>query len=270
LPNSPAARQHITALRKLDRRGGSLPAILDCERIGDQWRLLTTWTEGQSLAAYLQAARKEKKPWPSPYETVRLFRGFVHGLCQFHQFTGTIHGDISPANIIIQAQPHSLVLVDYGSAWSIVEAASQSVGEGATLGYAAPERFGEQGAGLLADQFSASVVFFEMLTGKLPFEGMGGRAGMPENRDAFAEAYVPPSQLAESSSSVPSQTWQAIDDLASRGLQLDRNKRFASSHQWRDAANHAWETVRLPMHRTPLERIGSAVADWIERFTKSE
>ena len=269
LPHSPATRQHITALRKLDRCRGSLPAILDCERIGGQWRLLTTWTEGQSLAAYLQAAREGKKPWPSVYETVRLFRGFVHGLCQFHQFTSTIHGDISPSNLIVQAQPHSLVLVDYGSAWSIVEAAFQSVGEGATPGYAAPERFGEQKAGLLADQFSASVVFYEMLTGKLPYEGMGGRAGMPENREAFANAYVPPSQLAVVPQSVSSLAWQAIDELASRGLQLDRNKRYATSHQWRDAANHAWEAIRLPMHRTPLERIGSVVADWFERFSKS-
>jgi len=107
-------------------------------------------------------------------------------------------------------------------------------------------------------------------TGKMPYVGRGGRAGVPENREAFADAFVPPSQLAEDTQSVPSQTWQAIDDLAERGLRLERTERYATSPQWRDAANHAWEAVRLPMHRTPLERIGSVVADWFERYAKPE
>ena len=268
LPDSPASRQQIASLQKLDHRGGAVPAILDCERTGKLWRVLTTWVEGESLAAYLQAARDGRKPWPSAYESTRLFRGFVHGLCQLHQFTASIHGDISPANLIVQAQPHALVLVDYGSAWPITRAHAQVTGEGATLGYAAPERLGEQKAGPLADQFSASVVYYELLTGKLPYEGMGGRAGSPENCEAFAGAFAPPSRLAVASKSVPPLAWRTIDALAEGGLRLEPQKRFTNSSQWRNAANEAWKAVGMPMQSSALERIGGVVADWLERFVK--
>lgn len=270
LADTPAARQQIDSLQKLDRRGGAVPAILDRERTGDIWRVLTTWVEGESLASYLQAARDRRKPWPSVYESVRLFRGFVHGLCQFHQFTASIHGDISPPNLVVQAQPHALVLIDYGSAWPVTRAGAQTSGEGATLGYAAPERLGEQKAKPLADQFSASVVYYEMLTGTLPYEGMGGRAGSRENRETFAGAYVPPSSLALAPRSVPPSAWRAIDALADRGLRLDAPDRFANSGQWRDAANEAWEAVRSPIQCSVLERIGGVVADWLERLTKTK
>ncbi len=269
LPDSPAAKQQLAALRRLDRQGGAVPILLDSERTGNNWRLLTTWVEGDSLASYLGMAREGRKPWPSVYESVRLFRGFVHGLCQFHLFTGSIHGDISPANLILQAQPITLMLIDYGSAWPIVQAAAQGNGDGATPAYAAPERLGEKSAGPLADQFSASVVFYEMLTGKLPYDGMGGRAGYAENRDTFEEAYQPPSQLAMAPQSVPKEAWKAIDALAKRALHLDAPTRFSNSREWRQAVDQAWDAVRLPAHRSPLERIGSTIANWLERVTKS-
>ena len=268
LPDGPTVRQALASLRRLDRQGGCLPTLLDCERSQGQWRLLTTWIEGQSLAAYLQAARNGDKPWPSVYETVRLYRRFVHGLCQFHQFTASVHGDIAPANLIVQAQPQAFVLIDYGSAWPISNAAGEQAGDGATPGYAAPERFGDSLANHLADQFSASVVFYEMLTGQLPYEGMGGRAGEPNHAAAFSDAYQPPSQLALNIEQCPQRAWEMIDAVASQGLRLSPSQRYANSGEWRKAVDDAWEQIRLPTANSIATRIGEAIAGWIERLTK--
>ncbi len=270
LPDGPNARQAIASLRRLDRQGTCAPTLIDCQLSQGQWKLLTTWVEGETLAVYLNAARDGKKPWPSVYETVRMYRQFVHSLCQFHQFTGRLHGDISPANLIVQAQPHALRLIDFGSAWPMSDSEAKHQGEGATPGYSAPERLTPAIANHLADQFSASIVLYEMLTGQLPYEGMGGRAGEPEYRDTFADAYKPPSHLAAKLGDCPQQAWALIDALAREGLRLLSEERYQNSGQWRQAADAAWEQVRLPSSLSVTGRIGEAVANWIERMTKGK
>ena len=46
-----------------------------------------------------------------------------------------------------------------------------------------------------SDQFSATVVAYEMLTGVRPYGEIGGEAGLPENRAIYEPLYRPPSQL---------------------------------------------------------------------------
>ena len=262
----PRARQLITSLQRLNRHGSAVPALLDVERRGEEWQVLTDWIEGQSLTSYLRQAREGVKPWPSVYETVRLFRGFVHGLTQLHQLAGQFHGDVSPTNLIVRAQPLGLVLVDYGSAWPAADVMAVRYGEGATQGYAAPERFTSPAAA--SDQFAATVVFYEMLTGKLPYDGMGGRAGLAEYADAFAKKYVSSSKLPVDTRRIPRQTWRAIDELADTALRLEPGERFANGQEWRRAADNAWQAIAEPVHQGPWQRAGAAVANFIERLAQ--
>lgn len=265
LPGGRQAQRLIASLQRLGR-GGAVPSILDVDRSRDTWRVLTTWVEGQSLASYLAAARSGRKPWPSPYETTRLFRGFVHGLTQFHKFTGQIHGDISPANLVVQAQPLKLSLIDFGSAWPASNAGAAKEGEGATLGYAAPERFGNPR--LICDQFAASAVLYEMLTGKLPYDGLGGRAGEDDLRASFAHKYQSPSSRAVESRPIPTTAWKAIDHLADTGLQLEALDRFKNGQLWCAAADDAWRAIETPAHGDVWARAGAAVAELIEKFAR--
>lgn len=263
LPDSADARQQVEALRRLDRAGACVPGLLDAEHVSDGWRLLTTWVEGQSLANYLAAARDGGKPWPSAYLTAKLFTQLVHGLCQFHQFTMGVHGDVSPANIILQAQPQRLVLIDYGSTWQEERIANRAPGDGASVGYAAPEVARGESAGQAADQFSATVLFYEMLTGELPYEGMGGRAALAAHGDAYRDAYFPPSQLAIGRQELPQSVWGAIDRLAETGLRLDASERFANGSSWREAASAVRRAIEEPLRRSAFGRLGAAVAEYL-------
>lgn len=263
-PHGPAIRRLTSSLRRLGRRGGATPALLDVEKSPGGWRVLTEWAEGETLAAYLKAARSGERAWPSPYETVRLFRRFVHGLCQFHQFTGQVHGDVSPANLVVQAQPLGLVLIDYGSAWPMSDVRAANDGEGATLGYAAPERF--DAPTFASDQFAATAVFYEMLTGKLPYDGLGGQAGRADYRDAFEGKYAPPSLAAREPQHLPTSCWRLVDRLAGTGLRLNAGERFDSGSRWRRAADDAWRAADTAAQRGPWERAGAAVASLIERL----
>lgn len=77
------------------------------------------------------------------------------------------------------------MLVDFGSAWPIERTARRELGDGFHASYAAPELQGATGViDGRADQFSASVVLYEMLTGQLPYQ-WGGKAGRPEFSHTF-------------------------------------------------------------------------------------
>lgn len=263
-PDDKTRKQQADVLRRHGARWNAFPQVIDCVQQGGAWLLVTTWVEGQSLQSYLTAAREGHRPWPSVYESVRLFRGFVHGLCHFHSATACVHSDIAPANLIVSQKPHTLVLIDYGSAWPMENSATRHPGDGVTPGYAAPEAQRGERPDPLSDQFSATAVLYEMLSGQLPYDRMGGRAGLAEHRTDFAATYQPPSLLANKRGDLPPTAWESIDRLCQAGLHLDPRGRFTGTRVWRDAADAAWESVRLPSHRSMFERIGETLARWIE------
>ncbi|QFS48337.1 trifunctional serine/threonine-protein kinase/ATP-binding protein/sensor histidine kinase [Nostoc sphaeroides] len=86
-----------------------------------------------------------------------------------------IHKDIKPANILIHPETKEVKLIDFSIA-SLLPRETQSlmspnVLEG-TLGYLSPEQTGRMNRGIdyRTDFYSLGVTFYELLTGKLPFQ----------------------------------------------------------------------------------------------------
>jgi serine/threonine-protein kinase len=87
---------------------------------------------------------------------------------------GVIHRDVKPENALLDEEGQ-LYLTDFGLAGFV--GGAQMTQDGALLGtpaYLAPEQAqGRQGEiGAAADQYSAGVVLYELLTGHQPFEGV--------------------------------------------------------------------------------------------------
>ncbi len=86
-----------------------------------------------------------------------------------------IHKDINPANIILNPQTQQVKIVDFGIATrltcEIPEIEHFDVLEG-TLAYISPEQTGRMNCCLdyRSDFYSLGVMFYQLLTGKLPFE----------------------------------------------------------------------------------------------------
>jgi serine/threonine protein kinase len=82
-----------------------------------------------------------------------------------------VHRDIKPDNIMFRADG-SVVLMDFGVARSVDSAATQVTQAGLIIGtpqYISPEQAKGENIGPYSDIYSLGVVFYEMLTGKVPY-----------------------------------------------------------------------------------------------------
>jgi hypothetical protein len=122
---------------------------------------------GPSLAQRLAASRFEDVD-----EAVRVVGQLLDGLAAVHA-RGIVHRDLKPANVLFDAAGRA-VLTDFGLARPETDTGLTTAGT--VLGspaYMAPEQAAGQGerAGPWTDLYSLGVVLYQMVTGKLPFEG---------------------------------------------------------------------------------------------------
>ena len=245
LPNDDATPRRIGVLRRLE--SNSLPKILDYEKDECQTRIVMPWIKGITVKEYLQRIKRGVVAPPEPFHAVRLALELARGLNKLHRHAQVIHGDIKPANLVLTHKPSHLSMIDFGSAWPTSKLGFRADCDGTTDAYAAPELHAEGVVNDRADQFSAMVVLYQLLTGDLPYEGLGGKAGWPEFSDASALA-KPPSHGRLSKTFLPRKRWREIDALVLKGINIDPQKRFAHSFAWVDAVEDVFLSLRV--HRS--------------------
>jgi len=104
-------------------------------------------------------------------EALRVTKEIANALDHAHE-KGYIHRDIKPENILFRAD-NSAVLSDFGVAKGIV-GVSRMTHVGTVVGtphYMSPEQTRGQTVDSRSDLYSLGVLFFEMLTGFLPYQG---------------------------------------------------------------------------------------------------
>ncbi|MDY6785720.1 MAG: AAA family ATPase [Cyanobacteriota bacterium] len=139
----------------LERYGNGYAIIMADEgavSLPDYWQ-----DETRSLAAFLDIA-------------IQLARALHYLIGQ-----RIIHKDIKPANILIHPETRQIKLIDFSISSLLPKEQQQLINpnilEG-TLAYISPEQTGRMNRGIdyRTDFYSLGVTFFELLTGKLPFE----------------------------------------------------------------------------------------------------
>jgi hypothetical protein len=156
------------------------------------------------------------KPIP-PDEAVRIIRGVAEGLACAHA-AGLIHRDIKPGNILI-APDGTPRITDWGLGKEVADR-KETRFIAFSLDYAAPEQIspGTYGRGdARTDIFQLGVVFYELLTGRLPFAGEG--VGEVSVGILTAEP-VPPSGIID--------TLGAFDGIVLRCLEKKPDRRYQS------------------------------------------
>ncbi len=124
---------------------------------------------------YLEGATLKDVKKPLRVETaVRLIRPIAEALAYVHS-EGLLHRDVKPSNIMI-TKHEKVMLTDFGIAKWLEEDEDQKGLTGTGVGVGTPEYMApEQGLGKKtdgrADEYSLSIVFYELITGRKPFTG---------------------------------------------------------------------------------------------------
>ncbi|MGB7294581.1 MAG: protein kinase, partial [Candidatus Aminicenantales bacterium] len=156
----------------------------------------------------------------SPGQTVSIAKQVCEGLNEAHRL-GVVHRDLKPQNIMIDRNG-DVKIMDFGIARTLQ--AKGITGEGVMIGtpeYMSPEQAEGKEADERADIYALGIVLFEMLTGRVPFEGETALSVALKHK---TEAPPDPRKI---NSQVP-------DDLARlilRCLEKEKVKRFQSAHQ---------------------------------------
>lgn len=234
LPRETASLQHVKALLATSRNGNaSLPRILSFADDDEHIAVATSWIQGITLDEFLRKADEGVVSRRSPTNIMMQYRGLALGLRGLHKHCGLVHGDIKPSNLVLTLRPQRIVMIDLGSAWMKATAAHRNDGDGHSEAYGAPEQLiGSPGVYDAADQFSASLVAYELLTGRIPYGGVGGKAGLPKHRSIYERQWEPPSRLSPQGNNVPKRIRDRIDSILKTALSLDPEKRYTTDDAW--------------------------------------
>jgi serine/threonine-protein kinase len=136
--------------------------------------LVLEYVRGRTLREVL--ADKRRLP---PADALAIMEQMLAAIAAAHR-AGLVHRDVKPENVLVAEAPnHSLLdsvvkVADFGLARAVEEASTEAPTIGsqllATVAYVAPELVTDGNADTRADVYSAGVVLFEMLTGRVPYE----------------------------------------------------------------------------------------------------
>ena len=141
-------------------------SILDWSVRQPPYFVVMPYLTGETLAVLVEACRR-----PAPPLALWITRQIAAGLSALHA-GGFVHADVKPSNIMIAPDGHA-TLFDLGLA--MVPGQQRSAAERpvvGTLHYMAPEMLlSRLAVDARSDVYSLGVSFYEMLTGRLPYEG---------------------------------------------------------------------------------------------------
>jgi flagellar biosynthesis GTPase FlhF len=192
-------RREARAMARLQHE--NIVNIYAVEQDQDRQYLVMEYFPGTNLREHIDA-----KGGLSLREEVNIIRQVANALAYAHAH-GIIHRDIKPANILVNKQQR-IKLSDFGIAAALDEAPLTSTGQLiGTLKYMSPEQARDAILDGRSDLYSLGLVFYELLTGTNPRQGLSNIALL---QMLLAENTMPPLNFP---SKIPVEIQQVIRDL---------------------------------------------------------
>lgn len=139
--------------------------VFDVGEDGDIYYLVMEYVEGQTLKEFIVENGQQ-----SAETAVPIMQQLVSGISNAH-YNGIIHRDIKPQNILMDKEGNVKV-TDFGIAMALSATAYTKTNSVlGTVHYLSPEQARGGMATKKSDIYSLGIVFYELLTGELPFSG---------------------------------------------------------------------------------------------------
>ena len=178
--------------------------------------IVMEYVDGITLKEYLKQ-RGGALTWK---ETVHFATQILSALQHAHS-KGIIHRDVKPQNIMLLADG-SIKMMDFGIA-RFSRAQSQTVSDKAigSVHYISPEQAKGERTDARTDIYSVGVMLYEMLSGRLPFDGDGAVS------IAIMQISEKPKPLAEIAPKTPA----GLRQITEKAMEKDPDKRYQSAQE---------------------------------------
>ena len=139
--------------------------LLDVGMDGENRYLVMEYVQGKTLKEVIQERGKLNAPLACQI-AIRILSALEHA----HR-NGIVHRDIKPQNILVHADGH-IKVADFGIA-RIANSSTLTKGDNVmgSVHYFSPEQARGEGANATSDIYSTGIVLYEMLTGRVPYDG---------------------------------------------------------------------------------------------------
>ena len=190
----------------------NIVSVYDVSTSGETEYIVMELIDGITLKQYME--RRGRMDWR---ESLHFITQIMRGLSHAHS-RGIIHRDIKPQNIMV-LRDGSVKVADFGIA--CLADAHQTLAQEAlgSVHYISPEQAKGERLDARSDIYSAGVVLYEMLTGRLPFEGNSAVSVAIQHLSSV------PLSPRELNPDIP----EALELICMKAMNADLNKRYQSA-----------------------------------------
>ena len=190
----------------------NIVSVYDVSTNPDRDYIVMELIDGITLKQYME--RRGRMDWR---ESLHFITQIMRGLSHAHS-RGIIHRDIKPQNIMV-LRDGSVKVADFGIACLANQGQTLTQEALGSVHYISPEQARGDRIDARSDIYSAGVVLYEMLTGRLPFEG--------DSAVSVAIQHLSSVPLAprDIDPSIP----EPLELICMKAMNSDPNKRYASA-----------------------------------------